>query len=49
MLPEQHDILWTYMTMAYTLFAFFVFINVMVHCRENEGTNSKLWGGIFGI
>lgn len=49
MLPEQGDILWTYMTMAYTLFAFYVFINVVQHCRENEGVNGKLWGGIFGV
>jgi hypothetical protein len=49
MLPEQGDILWTYMTMAYTLFAFFVFANVIQHCRENEGVNGKLWGGIFGL
>ena len=49
MLPEQLDILWTYMTMAYTLFAFYVFINVVQHCRENEGVNTKLWGGIFGL
>lgn len=48
MLPEQHDILWTFMTMAYTLFAFYVFVNVIQHCRENEGVNGKLWGGIFG-
>jgi hypothetical protein len=49
MLPEQGDILWTYMTLAYTLFAFFVFANVIQHCREKEGANIKLWGGIFGI
>ncbi len=48
MLPEQHDILWTFMTMAYTLFAFYVFINVIQHCRENERVNGKLWGGVFG-
>ena len=48
MLPEQHDILWTFMTMAYTLFAFYVFINVIQHCRENEKVNGKLWGGVFG-
>jgi hypothetical protein len=49
MLPEQHDILWTYMTMAYTLFALFVFGNVVKHCREREGVNTTLWGGIFGV
>jgi hypothetical protein len=49
MLPEQGDILWTFMTLAYTLFAFFVFGNVIQHCREKEGSNGKLWGGIFGV
>ncbi len=49
MLPEQADILWTYMTLAYTLFAFYVFGNVVQHCRENERVNGKLWGGIFGV
>ena len=48
MLPEQHDILWTFMTLAYTLFAFYVFVNVIQHCRENERVNGKLWGGVFG-
>jgi hypothetical protein len=49
MLPEQQDILWTYMTLAYTLFAFFVFGNVIKHCREREGVNTTMWGGIFGV
>jgi hypothetical protein len=49
MLPEQHDILWTFMTMALTLFAGITFANVIKHCRENEGVNTKLWGGIFGV
>jgi cytochrome c2 len=49
MLPEQADILWTYMTLAYTLFAFYVFGNVIQHCRENDRVNGKLWGGIFGV
>ena len=35
--------------MAYTLFAFFAFGNVVKHCREREGVNAKLWGGIFGV
>lgn len=48
MLPEQQDILWTFMTLAYTIFAFYVFINVIQHCRENERVNGKLWGGVFG-
>ena len=49
MLPEQLDILWTFMAMMFTLFAGFAFGNVIKHCRENEGVNTKLWGGIFGI
>jgi hypothetical protein len=49
MLPEQQDILWTFMTLAYTLFAFFVFGNVVKHCRDREGVNTTLWGGIFGV
>lgn len=48
MLPEQHDILWTYMTLAYTLFAFYVFANVVHHCRKNERVNSKFWIGLSG-
>ncbi len=49
MLPEQQDILWTYMTLAYTLFALFVFGNVIKHCRDREGVNTTMWGGIFGV
>ena len=48
MLPEQQDILWTFMTLAYTLFAVFVFGNVIQHCKKREEANTKLWGGIFG-
>jgi hypothetical protein len=47
MLPEQHDILWTFVTIAFTVFSLYAFINVLKHCRENEGVNTKLWGGIF--
>ena len=48
MLPEQHDILWTFTTLAFTVFSLYAFINVLGHCRENEHVNGKLWGGIFG-
>lgn len=48
MLAEQQDILWTFMTLAYTLFSLFVFGNVVKYCREREGVNAVLWGGIFG-
>lgn len=49
MLPEQQDILWTFCTIMFTVFAFYAFMNVISHCREREGANSKLWGGIFGL
>ena len=49
MLPEQQDILWTFLTLAYTFFAFFAFGSVIKYCREREGVNTALWGGIFGV
>ena len=48
MLPEQQDILWTFLTMMFTLFAGFAFGNVIQHCRAREDVNTTLWGGIFG-
>jgi len=48
MLPEQHDILWTYLTTMFSLFSLYVFVNVVRHCRERENMNGKLWGSIFG-
>lgn len=48
MLPEQADILWTFTTIIFSLFALFAFINVIQNCREREGTNTVLWGSIFG-
>ncbi len=48
MLPEQHDILWTFLTMMFTLFALYTFMSVIGHCRKREDVNSTLWGGIFG-
>ncbi len=48
MLPEQQDILWTFVTIIFSLFALFVFINVIQHCRTKEGVNGKVWGTIFG-
>jgi hypothetical protein len=48
MLPEQPDILWTFTTIIFTLFSLFAFINVIQHCREREGTNTLLWGSVFG-
>jgi len=48
MLPEQRDILWSFLTLAFTVFALYVFINVVRHCREREDVNGKFWGSIFG-
>jgi hypothetical protein len=48
MLPEQADILWTFVTIIFTLFSLFAFINVIQNSRENEGTNTVLWGSVFG-
>jgi len=48
MLPEQADILWTFVTIIFTLFSMFAFLNVIMHCRAKEGTNTVLWGSIFG-
>jgi hypothetical protein len=48
MLPEQADILWTFVTIIFTLFSLFAFINVIQHCREHKGTNTVLWGTVFG-
>ncbi len=48
MLPEQQDILWTFTTIIFTLFSLFAFINVVQHCRAREGTNTVLWGTLFG-
>jgi len=48
MLPEQRDILWSFLTLLFTVFALYVFINVVRHCREREDVNGKFWGSIFG-
>ncbi|PIQ96566.1 MAG: cytochrome C [Nitrospinae bacterium CG11_big_fil_rev_8_21_14_0_20_56_8] len=47
MLPEQKDILWTFLSMAFTVFALYAFINVVRHAREREGVNGKFWGTVF--
>ncbi len=49
MLPEQHDILFSFIAILFAVFGVFVFGNVIQHCREREGINSNLWGGIFGV
>ncbi len=48
MLPEQQDILWTFLAITFTVFALYVFVNVVKHCREREDVNTTLWGGVFG-
>jgi hypothetical protein len=49
MLPEQHDILFSFLSIMFALFGVYVFGNVIQHCREREGLNGTLWGGIFGV
>ncbi|QPJ62715.1 MAG: cytochrome C [Candidatus Nitronauta litoralis] len=48
MLPEQQDILWTFVTIMFTLFSVYVFINVIQNCRARPGVNAQKWGIIFG-
>ena len=48
MLPEQHDILFSFIAILFAVFGIFVFGNVVQNCREREGLNTKFWGGIFG-
>ena len=49
MLPEQHDILFSFLSIIFALFGVYVFGNVIQHCRERGGLNTPLWGGIFGV
>ncbi len=48
MLPEQKDILWTFLTTMFSVFALYVLINVIRHCREKEEANTTKWGIVFG-
>ncbi len=48
MLPEQHDILFSFIAIAFAVFGIYVFGNVIQSCRERGGVNITLWGGIFG-
>ena len=48
MLPDQHDILFSFIAILFAVFGIFVFGNVIQNCREREGLNTKFWGGIFG-
>ncbi len=47
MLPEQQDILWTFVSLMCVVFSMYAFISVILNCREHEGANTKLWGTIF--
>lgn len=48
MLPEQHDVLFTFLTMLFTFFSVIVFINVVQTCKE-KGANTVLWGTLFAL
>ena len=48
MLPEQQDILWTFLSLMFAIFAFYVFVTVVKECRKRDDVNGKLWGGVFG-
>ena len=49
MLPEQHDILFSFLAILFAVFGVFVFGNVIQNCREKAGLNTPMWGGIFGV
>ncbi|MDP7147734.1 MAG: cytochrome C [Nitrospinaceae bacterium] len=48
MLPEQSDVLWTFLAITFSVFALYVFANVVNHCREREDVGTTFWGGVFG-
>ncbi|HJO00402.1 MAG TPA: cytochrome C, partial [Nitrospinaceae bacterium] len=48
MLPEQSDVLWTFLAITFSVFALYVFANVVMHCREREDVSTTFWGGVFG-
>ena len=48
MLPEQHDILFTFIAIAFAVFAIYVFASSIQICREREGINIGFWGTVFG-
>ncbi|HCG73471.1 MAG TPA: cytochrome C, partial [Nitrospina sp.] len=49
MLPEQHDILFSFLSIVFAVFGIFLFGNVVQNCRERELSGGKLWMGIFGV
>ena len=48
MLPEQHDILFSFIAIAFAVFAIYVFASSIQVCREREGINTRFWGTVFG-
>ena len=49
MLPEQHDILFSFIAIAFAIFAIYVFASSIQICREREGIDTRFWGTIFGV
>ena len=49
MLPEQHDILWTFISLAFSMFSIVAFANVVGHCRQRENVSTMFWGAMFGV
>jgi uncharacterized membrane protein YidH (DUF202 family) len=49
MLPEQRDILWTFLSVLFVVYALYVFISVIKQCRERDDVSTTFWGGIFGV
>ncbi len=49
MLPDQHDILWTFLSILFTVFSLTVFVIIVQYCRERDDVDGKKWGGIFGV
>ena len=48
MLPEQHDILFTFIAIAFAIFAIYVFASSIQICREREEIDTRFWGTVFG-
>ena len=48
MLPEQHDILFSFIAIAFAIFAIYVFASSIQICREREGIDTRFWGTVFG-
>jgi len=48
MLPEQHDILFSFIAIAFSIFAIYVFASSIQICREREGIDTRFWGTVFG-